>query len=152
MRRRAFRPDAIAPGREHEALITAQPLLHRGKKLPDAYAGLAQESIGAASASVCLPDVPWNGTMTVAYSPGEQMQIVDKCPACGAEVVTKDVEKIVKGGTDTAIIRVQADVCLRCGERLYSADTVRRFEDIRRKLERRDTTGLKRLGTSFQAT
>ena len=80
------------------------------------------------------------------------MKPFEKCPVCGGGVVTKDVEKIVRGGTDTAIIRVQADVCLRCGERLYSEDTIRHFEDIRQKLERRDTDGLKRLGTSFQAT
>lgn len=80
------------------------------------------------------------------------MKPFDKCPVCGGRVITKDVEKIVKGGTDTAIIRVQAEVCLRCGERLYSPDTVRGFEDIRRKLESHDTSGLKRLGTSYQVT
>jgi YgiT-type zinc finger domain-containing protein len=80
------------------------------------------------------------------------MKPFEKCPVCAGALVTKDVEKIVRGGTDTAVIRVEAEVCLRCGERLYSEETVRRFEDIRRKLERRDTTGLKRLGRSFQVT
>ena len=80
------------------------------------------------------------------------MKPFEKCPVCGGGLVTKDVEKILRGGTDTAVIRVQADVCLRCGERLYSEETIRRFEEIRRKLETRDTTGLKRLGRSFQAS
>ena len=41
-------------------------------------------------------------------------------------------------------------VCLKCGERLYSAATVRRFEQIRAKLERQDVADLKPLGQSFQ--
>ncbi len=46
----------------------------------------------------------------------------------------KEVEKILRGGVDTAVIKVQAEVCLHCGERLYSEETVSRFEEIRANL------------------
>jgi len=34
--------------------------------------------------------------------------------------VEKEVEKILRGGAHTALLKVRAEVCLRCGERLYS--------------------------------
>ncbi len=74
----------------------------------------------------------------------------DKCPVCGGELVEKEVEKLLRGGIHTAVLRVQAEVCLRCGERLYSEETVRRFEDIRAKLERQDTADFQPMGKSFQ--
>lgn len=74
----------------------------------------------------------------------------DKCPVCGGELVEKEVEKLLRGGIHTALLRVQAEVCLRCGERLYSEETVRRFEDIRAKLERQDTADFQPMGKSFQ--
>lgn len=73
-----------------------------------------------------------------------------RCPVCGNEMVSKEVEKLLRGGQHTAVLTVQAEVCLRCGERLYSLDTVRRFETIRTRLEREDVTGFEPLGQSFQ--
>ena len=73
----------------------------------------------------------------------------DKCPVCGGETAEKEVEKLLKGGTNTATLTVTAEVCLRCGERLYSQETIRRFEEIRRKLEREDT-GFEAIGRLFQ--
>jgi YgiT-type zinc finger domain-containing protein len=78
------------------------------------------------------------------------MQPFEKCPICGGELVGKEVEKILRGGAHTAVVRVNAEVCLHCGERLYSQDTVRRFEQIRAKLERQDTAEFQPLGLSFQ--
>lgn len=78
------------------------------------------------------------------------MQPFDKCPVCNGELVEKEVEKILRGGLHTAVLRVRAEVCLRCGERLYSQDTVRRFEQVRAKLERQETTEFQPLGLSFQ--
>ena len=78
------------------------------------------------------------------------MRPFEKCPVCGGELVEKDVEKIVRGGRHTAVLNVRADVCLHCGERLYSRETVARFEEIRARLERQDTSGLQPLGQSFQ--
>lgn len=74
-----------------------------------------------------------------------------KCPICGGELVEKEVEKLLRGGMHTAVLKVRAEVCLRCGERLYSQETVRRFEEIRATLERQETAEFQPLGQSFQA-
>ncbi|HZX35607.1 MAG TPA: YgiT-type zinc finger protein [Thermodesulfobacteriota bacterium] len=73
-----------------------------------------------------------------------------KCPVCGGEVALKVVEKLLRGGKNTALIKVKAEVCLHCGERLYSPDTVRKFEEVRRKLEEEKVKGLKVMGKSFK--
>ena len=78
------------------------------------------------------------------------MMPFDKCPVCGGEMVHKTVEELLRGGSDTAIVRVDADVCLHCGERLYSMETVQRFQEIRQKLKSRDTTGLRAVGKSYE--
>ena len=57
-----------------------------------------------------------------------------KCPVCGGELEGKVVEKILHGGNHTALLRIQAEVCLHCGERLYAVDTVRLFEKIRNNM------------------
>ncbi len=73
----------------------------------------------------------------------------DRCPVCGGELVEKEVEKLLRGGTHTAVLKVKADVCLHCGERLYPEKTARRFEEVRNKLERNDVEGFDVLGKSF---
>ena len=74
----------------------------------------------------------------------------DKCPACGGEIVEKEVEKLLRGGTNIAVLKVTAEVCLHCGEHLYSQETVGRFEQIRAKLLRQETKDFQPLGRSFQ--
>jgi YgiT-type zinc finger domain-containing protein len=74
-----------------------------------------------------------------------------QCPVCGGEVVEKEVEKLLRGGRHTAVVPVPAEVCLKCGERLYSTETIRRFEQIRAKLERQEVAEFQPLGQSFQA-
>ena len=78
------------------------------------------------------------------------MMPFEKCPTCGGEMVEKEVEKLLRGGSHTAVLRVRAEVCLRCGERLYPQETVRRFEQIRAKLERQEVGEFQPLGRSFQ--
>lgn len=73
-----------------------------------------------------------------------------RCPVCGGELAEKEVEKLLRGGVHTAILKVRAEVCLRCGERLYPQETVRCFEQIRGKLERHDLAEFQPLGQSFQ--
>ncbi len=73
-----------------------------------------------------------------------------KCPVCGGELVVKEVEKLLRGGIHVAVIKVDAEVCLRCGERLYSQETVQRFEEIRAKLKRQEVKSFQPLGQSFQ--
>ena len=72
-----------------------------------------------------------------------------KCPICGGDVVEKEVEKLLKGGTNTATLKLKAEVCLRCGERLYSQEAIQRFEEIRRKLEQKDTKDFEAIGQLF---
>ena len=74
----------------------------------------------------------------------------DKCPVCGGELAGRQVEKLLRGGNHTAVLEVAAEVCLRCGERLYSPDTIRRFEEIRAKLTRQDVTEFQPIGQSFR--
>ncbi|MEW6326367.1 MAG: YgiT-type zinc finger protein [Thermodesulfobacteriota bacterium] len=78
------------------------------------------------------------------------MMPFNKCPVCGGEMVEKEVEKLLRGGLHTAVLKVRAEVCLHCGERLYSQETVRRFEQIRDKLKRHEVAEFKPLGQSFQ--
>lgn len=80
----------------------------------------------------------------------EMKLLFPKCPVCGGEVALKVVEKLLRGGKNTALIKVKAEVCLHCGERLYSPDTVRKFEEVRRKLEEEKVKGLKVMGKSFK--
>ena len=82
----------------------------------------------------------------------KQTKPFDKCPVCGGELEEKSVEKLLRGDVNTAIIRVRAEVCLHCGERLYSQDTVRLFEEIRRKLERKEVANFQPIGQSFKVT
>ena len=72
------------------------------------------------------------------------------CPVCGGELVEKQVEKLLRGGNDTEVLEVQDEVCLRCGERLYSVETVRQFEQVRAKLERGRVEEFQPLGQSFK--
>jgi YgiT-type zinc finger domain-containing protein len=46
------------------------------------------------------------------------------------------VTEIIKGGSNTATLQVNALVCQNCGERFYHEDTIRKFENIKLKLER----------------
>lgn len=73
-----------------------------------------------------------------------------QCPVCGGEMVEKEVEKLLRGGNHTAVVKVKAEVCLHCGERLYSKETISRFEQIRTKLSRQEVAEFQPLGQSFQ--
>jgi len=76
----------------------------------------------------------------------------NKCPVCGREVIEKEIEKLIRGGKNTAIVKVKADVCLHCGERLYAKETIKHFEQIRSKLERHEVSDFELLGKSYQVT
>ena len=74
----------------------------------------------------------------------------DKCPVCGGQLEEKEVEKLLRGGADTAVIKVHAEVCLHCGERLYSQKTVKRFEEVRNKLKQNEVTDFQAIGRTYQ--
>ncbi len=78
------------------------------------------------------------------------MQPFSKCPVCCGEIVEKEVEKLLRGGRHTAVVTVLAEVCEHCGERLYSKETISRFEQIRTKLSRQEVGEFQPVGQSFQ--
>ena len=80
---------------------------------------------------------------------GKEMKPFEKCPVCGGELETKQVEKLLRGGGNTVSMKVTAEACFRCGERLYAEDVVKSFEEIRGKLRRQEFSHLKSLGQSF---
>ena len=77
------------------------------------------------------------------------MKLFEKCPVCGGDLERKQVEKLLKGGGNTASVNVFADVCLRCGERLYAEDVVQSFEKIRIKLRTEEFSHFRTVGQSF---
>lgn len=77
------------------------------------------------------------------------MEQLEKCPICGGELVHKLVTKVLRGGGHTATIRVEADICTYCGERLYSMETVEKFDEIRSQLRTGQTGELEPIGQSF---
>ncbi|MFQ5751024.1 MAG: YgiT-type zinc finger protein [bacterium] len=78
------------------------------------------------------------------------MKFIKKCPVCGGQVIEREVKEVLSGGINAAFLKVKAGVCLPCGERLYTPETVRLFEAIEEKLERQDTDDFQPLGKSFQ--
>jgi YgiT-type zinc finger domain-containing protein len=78
------------------------------------------------------------------------MRLFDKCPTCGGEIEEKQVEKVLRGGSNTAIVKVKAEVCLHCGERLYTPDAVARFEEIRKKLTAEEVGEFEPVGKTYQ--
>ncbi len=81
----------------------------------------------------------------------KEMKPFEKCPVCGSELVEKEVEKLLKDGVHTAVFKASAEVCLQCGERVYAAETVKRFEQIREKLEKQDVSEFQPLGQTCRA-
>ncbi len=75
----------------------------------------------------------------------------EKCLVCGGDLVEKEVEKLLRGGSHVAVLKTRAEACLHCGERLYTQDAVRQFEQIRAKLKRQETAEFQPLGQSFLA-
>lgn len=78
------------------------------------------------------------------------MKAFDICHLCGGEIIEQEVEKLLRGGNHTAVVRVRAEVCQHCGERLYTPETAKQFEEIRDKLKRQETKDFQLIGQSFQ--
>jgi len=73
----------------------------------------------------------------------------ERCPLCGGELAIRQVEKILRGGGHTATMKVVAEVCQHCGERLYAEEVVRDFAEIREQLRRQEFSHFRSLGQSF---
>ena len=75
---------------------------------------------------------------------------LDKCPRCGFDnIVEKQVEELLDGGNDAAVVKVPAKVCLHCGERTYSAETFYRIGAIRKMLANGQVDDFKPKGRLF---
>ena len=86
----------------------------------------------------------------LAIEETKTMTPFEKCPVCGGELIERQVQKLLRGGRHTASVTVPAEVCLRCGERLYSTDVVKKFEEIRTKLELQETDQFQPIGQTFE--
>jgi len=89
------------------------------------------------------------GQYFLQESEGREMMPFEKCPVCGSTLEQKQVEKLLRGGGHTVTMKVMAEVCGRCGERLYAEDVVMSFEEIRGKLRNQEFGHFKVLGQSF---
>jgi len=54
------------------------------------------------------------------------------CPRCGGELdLGRLIERSVREGDDVALVTVQADICLRCGETLLYPGMMDRLARVR---------------------
>ena len=77
------------------------------------------------------------------------MLSVEKCPICGGEIVTKEVDKLLRGGNHTAILKVSAEVCLSCGERLYPVEQLGSLPKLDRNYSGKKLKNFKRWDNLF---
>ncbi len=79
------------------------------------------------------------------------MASFDRCPVCGGPIVEREVEKGLRGGFVRETVRMRTDVCLKCGERLYTPEAAQRLENTGSGLKSRDTADAKKtpLGTKL---
>ena len=80
------------------------------------------------------------------------MRLFKECPLCGGDVVEKRVEKLLRGGKNVATITVNAEVCLHCGERLYSPNIIKKFEQIRKNLSKGELKKFKTVGKAVEVS
>ena len=59
------------------------------------------------------------------------------CVICkGGDVKESIVQAEIKVGCDRLLVVVRAEACIECGERYYSADTLRYLERLRSEFKR----------------
>ena len=61
--------------------------------------------------------------------------IVSKCPLCGGKIEEKEVDKIIRNGTDMIILNVNAGVCNQCGEKIFSKETHEKINKAREEVK-----------------
>ena len=73
------------------------------------------------------------------------------CPSCGfTSLENKNINYLINGGNNTALIPVNAEVCEHCGEILFTQDQVENFEDIKKKLENEQTENFIPIGKNYK--
>lgn len=74
-----------------------------------------------------------------------------KCARCGFDdVVQKNVEKVLRGGNNAAVISVPAEVCHHCGEQYYRPGTAFCFDAIRKLLDSGQVDEFQQIGRYFR--
>ena len=72
---------------------------------------------------------------------------LSKCMRCGSvDLEDREIEKLVRGGDDVAVLRVQATVCHHCGERYLPNEAVRSLEQARHDLAEGKVSRFRPLG------
>lgn len=77
---------------------------------------------------------------------------LEKCPLCWHKLEEKKVEKLLRGGGNTAVLNISALVCLHCGERLYDQKVVKQFDEVRNKLKNQQTESFNPIGKTFEVS
>lgn len=74
-----------------------------------------------------------------------------RCFYCGGtDLEVREVEELLSVADYVVRCKVPATVCLRCGERYFDPETVRRFEDIRAHVRAGDLSGLRTAGALLE--
>jgi len=77
------------------------------------------------------------------------MRLFEKCPACGGELAEKEVEKVLTAGTNSAVVTLKVELCLQCGERLYTPEAISRLEGTTKKLIDEDMSEFELIGKTY---
>ena len=77
--------------------------------------------------------------------------LAEQCPTCGSPTEVRQVEHLVPGPCHVVRVQVEAEVCTRCSQKLFDAETVERFEKIRGKLAAGDVSGFTPVGQAYRA-
>ncbi len=60
-----------------------------------------------------------------------------QCPRCGGALdYDREVEKAVRYNDDMALVKVRADVCTQCGERLFRPEMIDLMEQARESMKK----------------
>ncbi len=74
-----------------------------------------------------------------------------KCHSCSSDrIELKNIIHTINGGNNTAMIDVKIEICQMCGEMLFTPEQVRKFEDIKNKLEQGLTESFTPVGKNFK--
>lgn len=74
-----------------------------------------------------------------------------KCPRCGTDhLKIENIRHIVRGGNNAALLEVEAEVCQKCRETLFTAEQVEYFDEIRSKLKNEQTESFTQIGKYYR--
>jgi hypothetical protein len=75
----------------------------------------------------------------------------ERCTSCGAPTVYRRVEHVVPGPVDVVRVEVDAEVCTKCGLKIFDRASILRFEEIRAKLANGDVSQFTPVGHAYRA-